>query len=283
MELLSKNLDELMKSNNPKKLSLKSVLMVADQMVKIKIINKQKFKKKKNKTIFKKIQLTRLNTLHDKDFIHRDLKPENCVIGLDKKENIIYLIDFGLSRRYRDARTGEHIPYKEGKSILGTVRYVSIYTHFGIEQSRRDDIESLGYILVYLAKGILPWQGQKAKTQTEKYKQIMNTKLEYKPEMLCYGLPDEFKQFFEYIRGVQFTERPDYTLLKGLFNKALVKLDYVNDSIFDWCKLSQPVDIYQNHVPKYDMFEIIAKLESLKKNNFEKEENENENEKKNKN
>ena len=92
-------------------------------------------------------------------------------------------------------------------------------------------------------------------------------KLEYKPEMLCYGLPDEFKQFFEYIRGVQFTERPDYTLLKGLFNKALVKLDYVNDAIFDWCKLSQPVDIYQNHVPKYDMFEIIAKLESLKKDN----------------
>ena len=153
------------------------------------------------------------------------------MIGLEKKENIIYLIDFGLSRRYRDSRTGEHIPYKEGKSILGTVRYVSIYTHFGIEQSRRDDIESLGYILVYLCKGILPWQGQKAKTQNEKYKQIMNMKLEYKPEMLCYGLPDEFKQFFEYIRGVQFTERPDYTLLKGLFNKALVKLDYVNDAI----------------------------------------------------
>lgn len=165
------------------------------------------------------------------------MKPENCVIGLENKENIIFLIDFGLSRKYRDSRTDEHIPYKEGKSILGTVRYVSIYTHFGIEQSRRDDIESLGYILVYLAKGILPWQGQKAKTKKEKYKIIMDKKLEYKPEMLCHGLPDEFRQFFEYIRGVQFTEKPDYNFLKGLFSKVMVRMDYVNDSVFDWCKI----------------------------------------------
>ena len=213
MDLLGHNLEELMKHNSSKRFSLKSVLMIADQM------------------------LTRLNNLHDKDYIHRDLKPENCVIGLEGKENIVYLIDFGLSRKYRDSRTNEHIPYKEGKSILGTVRYISIYTHFGIEQSRRDDIESLGYILVYLAKGILPWQGQKAKTKKEKYKIIMDKKLEFKPEMLCHGLPDEFRQFFEYIRGVQFTEKPDYSFLHGLFNKIMAKMDFVNDSVFDWCKI----------------------------------------------
>ena len=213
MDLLGHNLEELMKHNSSKRFSLKSVLMIADQM------------------------LTRLNNLHDKDYIHRDLKPENCVIGLEEKENIVYLIDFGLSRKYRDSRTNEHIPYKEGKSILGTVRYISIYTHFGIEQSRRDDIESLGYILVYLAKGILPWQGQKAKTKKEKYKIIMDKKLEFKPEMLCHGLPDEFRQFFEYIRGVQFTEKPDYSFLHGLFNKIMAKMDFVNVSVFDWCKI----------------------------------------------
>ena len=213
MDLLGHNLEELMKHNSSKRFSLKSVLMIADQM------------------------LTRLNNLHDKDYIHRDLKPENCVIGLEEKENIVFLIDFGLSRKYRDSRTNEHIPYKEGKSILGTVRYISIYTHFGIEQSRRDDIESLGYILVYLAKGILPWQGQKAKTKKEKYKIIMDKKLEFKPEMLCHGLPDEFRQFFEYIRGVQFTEKPDYSFLHGLFNKIMAKMDFVNDSVFDWCKI----------------------------------------------
>ena len=177
----------------------------------------------------------------------------------------MYLIDFGLSRRYKDPKTKEHIPYKEGKSILGTVRYVSIYTHFGIEQSRRDDIESLGYILVYLAKGILPWQGQKAKTKKEKYKIIMDKKTEYKPDMLCRGLPDEFRLYFEYIRGVQFPERPDYSYLKGLFTKVMARMDYINDTVFDWCKLTKPVDFYKDHVPKYDMCAILSKLENLKK------------------
>lgn len=178
-----------------------------------------------------------MNALHDKDFIHRDLKPENFIVGLNNKENIVYLIDFGLSRKFRDPKTNEHIPYKEGKSILGTVRYVSIYTHFGIEQSRRDDIESLGYILVYFAKGILPWQGQKTKTKKDKYKIIMDKKLEYKPELLCHSLPDEFRQYFEYIRGVQFSEKPDYVFLKGLFSKVMHKLNMINDSIFEWCKM----------------------------------------------
>ena len=240
MDLLGQNLENLMKKNSAHCLSLKSVLMCAEQMI------------------------TRLNCLHEHDYIHRDLKPENWVIGLEKEENLIYLIDFGLSKKYKDSK-GEHIPYKEGKSILGTIRYVSIYTHFGIEQSRRDDIESLGYILVYLAKGVLPWQGLKAKTQKERYKLIMNKKMENKPELLCQGLPDAFCQFFDYIRGVQFNERPDYGFLKGLFHKTLAKINYQNDSIFDWCKNTKPVDLYQNHVPKYNMFDIIKKLESLAK------------------
>ena len=146
------------------------------------------------------------------------------------------------------------------------MRYVSIYTHLGIEQSRRDDIESLGYILIYLAKGVLPWQGLKAKTQKERYKLIMNKKIENKPELLCSGLPDAFSQFFEYARGIQFNEKPDYGYLKGLFTRTLNKINYQNDSIFDWCKHTKPVDLYQNHVPKYNMFDIIKKLESLVKN-----------------
>ena len=176
-----------------------------------------------------------MNNLHDKDFIHRDLKPENCAIGLNQLENIIHLIDFGLAKRYKDIKTKEHIPYKDGRSIVGTVKYVSIYTHFGVEQSRRDDLETLGYILVYFVKGLLPWQGIKAKTKNEKYKLIMNRKTEFKPEMLCRGLPDEFRQYFEYVRGLAFTKRPDYAYLKGLFHKVMMKLDLINDSGFDWC------------------------------------------------
>ena len=240
MDLLGHNLEDLKNANQNHCLSLKSVLMAADQMI------------------------TRLKVLHDKDFVHRDLKPENWVIGLGKEENLIYLIDFGLSKRYKDNK-GEHIPYKDGKNILGTIRYVSVYTHLGIEQSRRDDIESLGYILIYLLKGSLPWQGLKAKTQKDRYKLIMNKKLEYKPELLCQGMPDSFRQYFEYIRGVQYVERPDYEYLKGLFHRTMQKMRLQEDSIFDWCKITPPIDLYKNHVPKYNMFNIIKKLESLVK------------------
>ena len=208
-----------------------------------------------------------MNHLHEQDYIHRDLKPENFVIGLGDNEDVIYLIDFGLSRKYRNQKTKVHIPYKDGKSIIGTIRYVSIYTHFGIEQSRRDDIESLGYILVYFAKGSLPWQGIKAKTKKEKYKIIMDKKAESKPEVLCSGLPDEFRQYFEYIRGLEFAEKPDYALLKGLFSKLMVKLELVNDSCFDWCKPveTNDVDFYKDNVPRYNISEILDKVEKLQK------------------
>jgi serine/threonine protein kinase len=102
---------------------------------------------------------------------------------------LIYLIDFGLSKRYCDSKSGKHIPYLEGKQLTGTVRYASVYTQLGIEQSRRDDLESLGYILIYFLKGQLPWQGLKAKNKKEKYKKIMETKISSTPDLLCENIP----------------------------------------------------------------------------------------------
>jgi len=133
---------------------------------------------------------------------------------LKKIKNQVYIIDFGLAKKYKDSKTGEHIPYKDGKNLTGTARYASIYTHLGIEQARRDDIESLGYILIYLCRGDLPWQGIRAKTKKEKYQKIMDKKISTRLEDLCKGFPDEFISVIQYARSLQFDEKPDYSYLR---------------------------------------------------------------------
>jgi len=110
-------------------------------------------------------------------------------MGINKKKHIVYAIDFGLAKRFRDPKTGEHIPYKDGKSLTGTARYASVSTHIGIEQARRDDVESFVYVLIYLLKGNLPWQGLKAKNMKEKYEKIMEKKISTSVEELCKGFP----------------------------------------------------------------------------------------------
>lgn len=102
---------------------------------------------------------------------------------------MIYLIDYGLSNKILNPKTNEHISFSEGKSLIGTARFASLYTHMGFEQSRRDDLESLGYLLVYLYSGCLPWQGTKAKTKSEKYNKILELKLKMVPNDLCKFLP----------------------------------------------------------------------------------------------
>ena len=120
--------------------------------------------------------ISRLQYLHYYNYIHRDIKPENCLIGLGEKSNIIHLIDFGLSKRYRSGKTKLHIPFRDNREMNGTIRYASLNTHMGIEQSRRDDLESLSYMLIYLLKGTLPWQNLKTKNKAERLEQVMELK-----------------------------------------------------------------------------------------------------------
>lgn len=178
--------------------------------------------------------LTRIEFIHEKGYIHRDIKPENFVIGVNEKTNIIHIIDFGLSKRYKDKSSGQHIPYRENRHLVGTVRYASINAHLGVEQSRRDDIESIGYVLVYFFYGRLPWQsnGDKGKPQTQK---IMEKKLITPPEILCKKMPSQFAYFFHYCKNLKFEDRPDYATLKTLFAEILysrVKIGSV--FTFDW-------------------------------------------------
>lgn len=102
--------------------------------------------------------LNRLEHLHANNFLHRDLKPENMTIGYGKKSTQFYLIDYGLAKRYLCPKSGNHIPFRENKGHVGTQRYMSMSAHCGNEQSRRDDLEALGIILInFLKGGKLPW------------------------------------------------------------------------------------------------------------------------------
>ena len=141
--------------------------------------------------------------VHSKDTLHRDIKPDNFLIGCRNNVKRVYMIDFGLSRRFKTSK-GEHISYKDNKTLTGTARYVSINTHIGIEQSRRDDLESFVYVLIYFLKGSLPWQNLKATDKKEKYERIMERKLSTPVRFLCSGLPVQIQQMLDYIRGLQF-------------------------------------------------------------------------------
>lgn len=169
------------------KFGLKTVLLLADQMVKtlgLAYSNK--------KCLWGLEQISRVEYVHSKHYIHRDIKPDNFLMGLGRKSNVCYLIDFGLAKKYKDNKSLNHIPYKENKNLTGTARYASINSHLGVEQSRRDDLESIGYVLVYMLRSSLPWQGIKANNnKQEKYHKIMERKMIIPPETLCKGLPSK--------------------------------------------------------------------------------------------
>jgi len=216
MDYLGPNLDTIMNKlpsdNNIKKFTTKTSLMIMIQAIE------------------------RLKSLHEKGIIHRDIKPENFVIGPKNKERIIYLIDFGLSKKISNDKILPTI--KADRNIIGTMRYISMNTHQGYEQGRRDDLESLFYIIIYFIKGELPWQNIKCKTRQEKYNKIFEIKKKVTEDgELVEDLPLEMKKILEYILGLNFAERPNYLMMKNAIELILNKLNYSNDLQFDWYNL----------------------------------------------
>ena len=208
MQLLDKSLEDLI--NKYTTFSIKTTAMLGYQMVNI------------------------LQYIHDRHIIHRDIKPDNFVMGAKEDNAKLYILDFGLAKKYRSSRTLIQYPYIKKKKLTGTARYASIHALEAYEQSRRDDLESIGYVLMYFLRGNLPWQGLKVRSKENRYKKILEKKRETSSEELCKDFPHEFFEYVDYTRNLEYEQDPDYDFLRKKFQDVLKGLNEEMDYIYDW-------------------------------------------------
>ena len=208
MDLLGPSLDALFTKCN-KKFSLKTVLMIADQAI------------------------SRFEFIHSRGLLHRDIKPDNFVIGREETADKVYLIDFGLAKKFHRPN-GKHVAYRENRPLTGTLRYVSVNTHLGIDQSRRDDMEALGYLLVYLLNGSVPWQTAKDKDVKIRNQEMIAIKDGSAAVEFYKTLPAEFGQYISYCRALKYEEQPDYTYIRSLFSGHMQSEGFSYDYQYDW-------------------------------------------------
>ena len=228
-ELLGENLSNVLKESKHSRFSIKDISMIALQII------------------------DRIEFVHSKNIVHRDLKPENFLFGLEN-QSLLYLIDYGISRKYRSSRTGKHIKYSLTGKLFGTLKFLSYNATRGVEQTRRDDLESIGYILVFLSGSKLPWQeydihSKKAKTN---YQRILELKRIANPEVICNFLPQEFSDYIKYCRNLNFEQDPDYEYLRGLFKNVLTKYGTINDLDFSWIKKNKNIKLIKNQAKEKD-------------------------------
>ncbi|XP_020087888.1 casein kinase 1-like protein HD16 isoform X1 [Ananas comosus] len=159
-----------------------------------------------------------LENMHSKGYVHGDVKPENFLLGplgTPEEENL-FLVDLGLATRWKDSATGQHVEYDQRPDVFrGTVRYASVHAHLGRTGSRRDDLESLAYTLIFLLRGRLPWQGYQGEN---KGYLVCKKKMATSPESLCCFCPTPFRQFVEYVVNLKFDEEPNYAKCISLFD-----------------------------------------------------------------
>ncbi|KAH8378437.1 hypothetical protein KR093_011365, partial [Drosophila rubida] len=211
MELLGPSLEEMFHICS-RRFSLKTVLMLAMQMIE------------------------RLEYVHKKCFVHRDVKPDNFVMSGDDEPDKLYIIDFGLAKRYIEGGKNEHIPFAWSNHMTGTARYASVNAQRGFELSRRDDMMSLGYVWMYFLRGSLPWQGMPG-PRAQRHERIVEMKQSLRMDELCRGFPDEFAKYLVYCQTLTFGQQPNYFSIRRSLSNLFIRLQYVSDSAFDWCRI----------------------------------------------
>ena len=222
MELLGKSLEDIFENIlQKKKMSLRCVCNLGYQMLEI------------------------LEFIHKKNIIHRDIKPDNFLMS-NGDNKYLYLLDFGLAKKYRESDNSPHFPLIVGKKLTGTARYASVNALNGVTQSRRDDLESVGYVLLYFLKGKLPWQGLMIKNKEERYNKIMEMKRDITSEELCKDCPEEFKKYIDYVRKLEYEQDPDYDMLKNIFKDLLKQNGFEFDYFYDW-NVNETIIDYHNY------------------------------------
>ena len=236
MQLMGKSLEDLI--NQKKTFSIKTVCLLGYQMINI------------------------LEYIHNKHIVHRDIKPDNFVMGLNSLSKKLYLLDFGLAKKYRSSVTLVQYPLINKKKLTGTARYASINALRGYEQSRRDDLEAVGYVLMYFLRGSLPWQGLPGKNKEDRYKKILQKKIYTSAYDLCLGFPEEFEQYIEYTRKMEYCEQPLYDKLKENFTKIIEKENEDFDYIYDWSTNEE------KHLRRKEYLEELNAKKSKKNNSL---------------
>ena len=244
-QLLGKSLLDLFKGNNNKKSRLKDMIMVSIQLIE------------------------RIQFIHSKYLLHLDIKPNNFLIG-NPDSSLIYVIDFGFAKKYRSSRTGKHAQYSKKSYFNGNLKYSSVRTMNGIEPSRRDDLESLGYMLIYLYNLKLPWNNLCANDQNDLAQKIYEFKKDISLDSLCQDTPKEIKEYMKYVKSLKFEEEPNYEYLKNIFLKMLQKYENQNYFHFSWVNelLIKKVDYFSsNKSSKRRRVSPFIKLIENKKSN----------------
>jgi serine/threonine protein kinase len=207
LKMYEQDLGFLLKASQDQRFSLKTTLMIGIQL------------------------LDRIHLIHNLKMLHRDIKPSNFVKGFN--DNVFRIIDFGLAKEYV---VGEktHIPLIKGKNLIGTPRYVSLRTHEGLEQSRRDDMESLVYLIISLLKP-LPWNSTESRKKEEMHAWIKSVKEAHPPDKLCQGLPGFLERLLAYVRrDLHFIEKPDYDWMRSMMENEFHAQGFKDDDVYDW-------------------------------------------------